>query len=89
MWDESRFSEIKQKRSEIIMSKKRSDTPLLQECFAIAGRQNRESVVEWKKRSAALIKTGNGYWSRWRLSSVEEIMVVATENAKRLFGKRE
>ena len=30
--------------------------PLLQECFAIAGRQNRESVVEWKKRIAACLE---------------------------------
>ena len=52
---------IKQKRSEIIMSKKRSDTPLLQECFAIAGRQNRESVVEWKKRIAACLEAA-GAW---------------------------
>ena len=43
------------------MSKKRSDTPLLQECFAIAGRQNRESVVEWKKRIAACLEAA-GAW---------------------------
>ena len=43
------------------MSKKRSDIPLLQECFAIAGRQNRESVVEWKKRIAACLEAA-GAW---------------------------
>ncbi len=35
--------------------------PLLQECFAIAGRQNRESVVEWKKRCTSLFG-----WNRRR-----------------------
>ena len=41
--------------------------PLLQECFAIAGRQNRESVVEWKKRCASLF---------WMESSESEPLLI-------------
>lgn len=43
------------------MSTKKKDLQLLQECFSIAGRQNRESVVEWKKRITACLEAA-GAW---------------------------